>query len=231
MPILQDVFVKNGKTYVTVSTKTGPKDVRWYSDAEYRRMYGAFPEAEPASYKKSTQKEALGFENGVITIFKGDTYAALEWFQKSPARYTRLWGWYFISTEELPTELPRGVKPIKLPWELVGNEDGSLKSEDFVTQVVESFQYDTTPSEYQGSVGQRLTLELVVSRIINLENAFGTSTMFIMYDNDSNCFIWTTSTAKSWEEGDIVNIRGTVKEHRVYRGEKQTVLTRCSIVK
>lgn len=232
LPILEDVFIKNGKTYVTVSTKTGPKDVRWYSDAEYRRMYGTFPEAEPASHKKqSTQKQALGFENGFITIFKGDTYSALEWFQASSARFTRLWGWYFISTDEVPTDLPHGIKPVRLPWELVGNEDGTLKPEDVIVEIVESFRYDTTPSEYQGTIGQRLTLELVVSRIIDLENAFGSSTMFIMYDENSNCYIWTTSTSKNWEEGEIVHIKGTVKEHRVYRGEKQTILTRCSLVK
>jgi hypothetical protein len=47
-----------------------------------------------------------------------------------------------------------------------------------------------------------------------------------MQDNQKNVYTWTTA-AKNWAEGSQKHIRGTVKDHVVVKGEKQTVLTRC----
>jgi hypothetical protein len=41
-------------------------------------MYGEKVYAPAKVFK--TQKQVLGSENGHVTIFKGDTYANLEWF-------------------------------------------------------------------------------------------------------------------------------------------------------
>jgi hypothetical protein len=51
-----------------------------------------------------------------------------------------------------------------------------------------------------------------------------------MTDVNENVYVWTTAS-KSWEEGSEHYIRGTVKEHSVYKNTKQTVLTRCTEVK
>ena len=45
LEIVQEPFSENGRLYVKVKTKKGTiKKVRWYSEAEYARMY---PDAEP----------------------------------------------------------------------------------------------------------------------------------------------------------------------------------------
>ena len=62
-------------------------------------------------------------------------YSGVDWF-RAIARYTRWWGWYIISTEEVPADLPEGITPIQLPWELVGQEDGNLKPEHLVKEAV-----------------------------------------------------------------------------------------------
>lgn len=220
-------FEVKGKMYVNVrNPKTGTsRTVRWYSEKEYAKLY---PEAKiqneinPNQFK--TQKEVLGFEKGYITIFKGDTYPYLEWYQKSAARYTRWWGWYFISTEPVPADVPN--EPIQLPWELVGNEDGTLFNEDRVKAAVESLIYDKGSSEFQGNIGDRLEVTVTVQRVIKLENGFGTSNMHIMTDDFGNEYVWNTA-AKCWAIGDTKLIRGTVKDHRVYKNQHQTILTRC----
>ena len=232
LEIVGDVFVSSGRQYVNVKLKSGKlKTVRWYSDAEYRKMY---PEvvavARSADPFSKSQKEVLGFTKGYITIFKGDTYAEVDWFRASIARYTRWWGWYIISTEEVPADLPEGITPIQLPWELVGQEDGSLKPEYLVKEAVESIIYEESESEFQGAIGERLDLYLTVERTIELDGSYGRSIMHIMRDDCGNLFVWTTAS-KSWSAGTEHHIKGTVKDHRKYKNECQTVLTRCLEVK
>lgn len=231
LEIVGDVFVSSGRQYVNVKMKSGAlKTVRWYSDSEYRKMY---PEAvavdRSADPYYKPQKEVLGFTKGYITIFKGDTYAEIDWFRASIARYARWWGWYIISTEEVPTDLPAGITPVRLPWESVGQDSGELKPESLIKEAVEALIYDESESEYVGSIGERLDLYLTVERTIELDGNYGRSTMHIMRDDCGNLFVWTTAS-KSWSAGTEHHIKGTVKDHRKYKGEKQTVLTRCLTV-
>lgn len=232
LEIVGDVFVSSGRQYVNVKLKSGKlKTVRWYTDVEYRKMY---PEAvavdRSADPYYKPQKEVLGFTKGYITIFKGDTYSEVDWFRASIARYTRWWGWYIISTEEVPADLPEGITPIQLPWELVGQEDGNLKPEHLIKEAVESIIYDESESEYVGSIGERLELFLTVERVIELDNNFGRSSMHIFKDDCGNSYVWTTAS-KTWPVGSEHHIKGTVKDHRKYRNQCQTILTRCLEVK
>lgn len=226
LPVEQEPYQANGRMYCKVRMKNGTiKQVRWYTDAEFARMY---PEekAPAADTGRKTQKDILGFEKGYITIFKGDTYANLEWFKRSIARYCKFWGWYIVSTDELPEDIPSAVTPIQLAWELVGREDGNLLPEGQVALAIETLLYEPTPSEFQGAIGERLEKVLTVRKNICLQGAFGVSTMHIFEDADQNVYVWTTAS-KSWPEGSEHKIRGTVKDHKVYKNCKQTVLTRC----
>ena len=223
-------YIVSGRQYVRVrNPKTGTeRQVRWYSESEYAKLY---PEAKENviqvqdTYFKP-QKEVLGFQKGYITIFKGDTYSHLDWFRASIARYTRWWGWYIVSTEEIPTDLPDGLTPIQLPWESVGQDNGSLKPETAVREAVEALIYDEGTSEYIGKIGDRIEITVTVSRVIEIENGFGHSNMHIMDGEDGNLYVWTTAS-KCWPEGSVKTIRGTIKDHRIYKNQKQNVLTRC----
>lgn len=229
--ILCEPYNANGKMYIQVrNPKTNTiRTVRWYTEQEYNKLY---PEAPIIANNKvvKTQKEVLGFAKGYITIFKGEIdEPILEWFQeKTECRYTRWWGWYIMSTENLPSDLPSGITPVQLPWELVGKEDGSLKLESEVAENVDSLLYNDSPSEYIGSIGERLELSITITALYKMDNGFNgaASNLHIMEDKDGNVFTWTTS-AKSWSVGTEKVIRGTVKEHKLYKGVKQTVLTRC----
>ena len=64
--------------------------------------------------------------------------------------------------------------------------------------------------------------------------------MHFFRDDNQNKLIWKTSKSLvkwldngEWfcpTEGDRITLKGTVKAHEEYKGEKQTVLTRCKIV-
>lgn len=230
---LTEPYIVSGRYYVKVRMKNGSeKQVRFYNEREYAKMY---PEevaiAAPANDKLyKTQKEVLGFEKGYITIFKGETFPHLEWFHSAITRYNRWFGWYVCSTDEIPEDLPADLVPVRLPWEAVGNEDGSVKSEDQMRQAVDALIYDEGGSEYVGTIGERIEVAITVKRQIELENGYGTSNMHIMEDDCGNVYVWTTA-AKNWPAGTEKIIRGTVKDHRTFRNVKQTVLNRCLEIK
>lgn len=230
MKQLGEPFSENGKMYINVQNeKTGKsRKVRWYTEAEYAKMYSEKIEAPAKTFK--SQKQVLGFEYGYVTIFKGDTYANLEWFQKSVARYCKWWGWYIVSTETVPFDLPCGLEPIQLPWDLVGEEDGYLKPDAEIKTAVDSILYDAGNSKFQGSIGDRLELDLEVISAHKRDGYYGEQTIHYMVDAAGNQYLWSTAS-KSWEVGDKRHIKGTVKDHKVIRNVETTVLTRCSLVK
>lgn len=242
MEQLDQPYNVGGKMYVRVRNpkNNNVRQVRWYTDAEYAKMYPeekkmvVAPAGTPTVVKGLTAmrpaaqcaKHALGFDNGPITIFRGEIDANQEWFEASNARYCTWWGWYVVSTESVPAPLPPNVTAIPVEWEGVGNPDGSLKTETVVKQYVESLLYEESPSAHQGKVGERLDLRLIVTNVSKAETKYGSATLHTMEDEYGNVYAWNT-TSKSWTIGDTKNLRGTVKEHIIKRNVKMTILTRC----
>lgn len=219
-------FKIGNKMYVNVVMKSGAvKQVRWYSDAEYKRLY---PDAPAPSTDSVNQKLIFGFTNGYITLFKGDTYTNLEWFKQSNARYATHFGWYVVSTEEVPEDLPSDITPIRLEWEAVAKDETTLKSFEEVKEIVEVLLHDPSPSVFVGAVGDRIEVELTVQKAIPIQSAWGVNTLHVMVDEYENVYTWTTA-ARQLVEGNTYLVRGRVKGHDTYKGTKQTALTRCMI--
>lgn len=225
LKILSDQpYIKpNGKMYVKVLMKGGSeREVRWYNADEYAKMY---PGESVESELFVNQKNILGFKKGYITIFKGNQEEHEDWFGRSIARYCRHWGWYIVSEEVVPFDLPVGLEPVELKWEMVGNGNG-LKSDEEVRAVVDSLLYGSHPSIFQGHVGDRLDLVVTVIKSHQTENHFGKTAHHIFEDKNGNHYAWDTG-AKFWAEGSIKHIRGSVKEHKIINNVQTTVLTRC----
>lgn len=220
-------YTVNGRMYVKVRTKSGTeKQVRAYSEKEFARLWGDTPQTSQSSQNKKL-KDVLGFTKGYITIFAGETYAALEWFRYSPARFHKLFGWYFTSTEELPQDVPSCIEPKQLLWTKVAKDDNTLLPDAAVLAAVNELIYPPSTSQFIGEVGERIERVLTVKRAIPIEGNYAPSTMHVMIDEESNEFVWVTS-ARTLEQGMIYNVRGTVKAHKVYQRTRQTYLTRCT---
>ena len=226
MTQLGEPYEVNGKSYVQVrNEKTGTvRQVRWYTQKEYEKLYP--DEKSTPTVSSNAVKKILGFEKGFITIFSGAIEANEEWFNRSIARYHRMWGWYIVSTDELPKDMPSTVTPVVLPWDLVGNPDGSLKTSTAIDEVISNLLYEEHSSQFVGSVGERIEVSITVTKNIQLDGQFGQSNMHIMEDANQNVFVWTTAS-KNWPVGSEKTIRGTVKQHNIYQNQKQTILTRC----
>jgi hypothetical protein len=231
-PIVCEPFIDKGRRYVNINKDGSLKTVRWYSEKEYASMYKTSKKSvapSVAAPEKPIVKDILGFKNGYITIFKTGKNDYDDYFTLTNARFATLWKWYIISTEELPDDLPNDVAPVRLEWNLVGNEDGTLKTEKEVKSAVESLLYPLTNSQFYGAIGDRPELHLTIAKTIPIETNWGTSTLHIMVDNNENEFIWKTNT-KTLELGKEYHLKGTIKEHNLYKGSRQTVLTRCKII-
>lgn len=95
-------FTEDGKKYyiIVINPKTNKeKTVRWYGEI-------------PVDYY-----HLLGFDKGFIWVFSGITKENHEFFAASNARYAWFFGWYVVSTESLPENLPQGVVAHKLMWQ------------------------------------------------------------------------------------------------------------------
>ena len=219
---------ESGKMYQKVLNENTGKtyEVRWYTEDEYYKMY---PEDRPEK-KPINQKKILGFEEGYITIFKGDQEKWEYWLSKSIARYCRFWGWYIVSTDPIPFDVPAELELVRLDWDRVGQSTGELKSEEEIQAELTTLLYNTHPSVYQGVVGDRLDLTVTVIKTVQQDKFFGgkstKNTIHTFEDASGNHYMWDTG-AKNWAEGSIKKIRGTVKEHKIINNVQTTVLTRC----
>lgn len=90
-------------------------------------------------------------------------------------------------------------------------------------------------SQYVGNVGDKVQLTVKYDHSAWWEqpsySGFGTDTMFChtFVDDQGNVLVWKTGTSFPIDEGTMVQLKGTVKEHTSYKDEKQTVLTRCKV--
>jgi hypothetical protein len=98
----------------------------------------------------------------------------------------------------------------------------------------EEKQKAESKSEHQGQVGSRLVVEVESVKCVtswdSCFNGYSTTTTYIwkIIDKQGNVYTWKSS---NWmdEQNPPKTIKGTVKEHKVFREVKQTELTRCRI--
>lgn len=232
---INEPFKENGKMYVTVVTEKGAqKVVRWYSEAEYAKMYPEVTIDKTKDPYYKSQKEVLGFSKGYITIFKGVTPENEWWFEQNQyCRWARWWGWYVPSTFAVPCDYPKGVVSVRLTWGPMGGEGDWLKDEATIKKhICDTFLAVSVKksgiSKPQGKIGDRLDIRIKVIGKQTTENKrfHSTSYLYEMQDEKGNCYKWKTE-AKDWTVGTEHHIRGTVKEFDELNGEPCTVLTRC----
>ena len=236
MDKLTEAYESNGKMYIKIRTPKGTeKEVRAYTETEYKRLYKELPcglDATPSVQIKAPTgpvvKNVLGFQEGYIWIFKGDLGNAEYWFEQTPeCRYHVIFGWYIVSTDSIPFDIPSCIESVQLPWEKVGNTDGTLLPKGIVEAVINELRYGGHPSQFQGTIGSRLTLTLYLKQIETLPpTQYGAQSIYTFEDKDANIYTWRTGVSKNWSIGDEIHCKAGVKSHDTIRGQRQTALTR-----
>ena len=230
MEIQGEPYQENKRWYVDVLSTKGIKKVRWYSDAEYARMY---PE-EKKDLMDFNARHAFGFdEKGYITIYKGDPKVVEEWAENDRTNiwYNLIFGYYTPSKFPTPKVL-NGIEPIQLKWEQVQNYEDRMKPHEEVAKLVSSLvsvQPCASNSTYQGQENTWLEKEVVIKENLKREDHFGEKHTHFMRDAEGNLYLWETS-AKNLEIGMAVKLKMKVKAHKEINGEKCTVVWYCKVV-
>ena len=232
MKISGDPFMENKRMYVNVISPKGLKKVRWYSDAEYRRMY---PGEENKNGKHNTMdfnaRHVFGFGvDGYITIYAGDQ-STLEQFVEShheSFRRNLTFGYYTPSRIPVCT-LPVGIAPTRLNWEEVMDHDDRMKPHEVVQKIVAAKLGKLNNSKYQGAVNDWLQKEVKIAKKTSKESHFGTKHTYTLEDAEGNNYVWETG-AKDYESGKTVSLKMKVKEHKEIDGNEVTVVWYCKEV-
>ena len=217
-------------------------EVRWYTDAQRASMDKAAEKRAAALQIKNAERakrfaarNAFGFgDEGYITILSGDKTVINEWAHETTpcqAWHNNIFGWYIPSTRT-HNVIPAEVKQIRLNWSEIHDEtdkdDLTMKKNEEVRAYVDKLLYIPSKSEYQGSPDEWLECDVTIKQNIELDGRYGLSHMHIMEDADENVYVWTTAS-KSIPAGETHHIKMKVKEHKEYKGTKQTVVYYCKI--
>ena len=99
--------------------------------------------------------------------------------------------------------------------------------------------------EYYGAVGDKFELTLTFDKSFGFEGAYGFTYIHLFHDDENHVFAWSSSngTYHCWcktngkdgfleyEVGKKYILKGTIKAHKEYRNVKQTIITRCKVLK
>ena len=224
-------------------------NVRWYTDKERaaqdraaeRRAEKAVA-AKEARRVKFAARNAFGFgELGFITLYKGDSQVISDFFKSftideaghRAAWYNTIFHWYTPSKMDVPENLPEGVEAVRLDWDDVRDETDEenlqMKDNEFVEAYVNSLISEPSKSEYQGNVGEWLVKTVTVTKNVTLNSRYGESHMHILEDEDGNVYVWTTGS-KNIEADRVITLKMKVKDHKDYKGTKQTIVWYCKEV-
>ncbi|CUM41384.1 hypothetical protein OHU17_23855 [Streptomyces goshikiensis] len=218
-----------------------PADLR-VPVAEVLRVTAAIVNTEGRFYSRSEQwKNTQPTADGVEAYFF-DRKAPMEWraaIDADPdapttAAAVRAWavqGYGSLSDYRHKVgQLAKGetVDPRHLPT-LVSAIAGWYRDQE-----KEATERAAQNSKPQGTVGERITTPATVTTVIELEGrTYGYQTqrrrLVKFQDPQGNVFVWFSSAADVPDQGDEVELTGTVKDHSIYGETVQTVLTRCRV--
>ena len=232
MEISGDPFMENKRMYVNVVTSKGLKKVRWYSDAEYRRMY---PNEEVGKHDimDFNARHVFGFgDAGYITIYRGDELALQECVENHHESFRRNLTFGYYTPSHIPVcTLPDGITPIMLKWEEVMDHDDRMKPHEEVTKYVQKLLGNDLggDSTYQGAIDTWLERDIVILNNVTNTSHFGDKHIHTMADANGNIYVWETG-AKNLATGTSAHLKMKVKEHKEINGAKTTVVYYCKII-
>ena len=228
------------------------KWVKAYTEEEYEKYVAAQERAKERRIEKEAARKQALIDNSdenkaalltsfgydatnpqVYIVFGENTYAIKDELKAAGARYDKVLGWYF--THE--TEVPAGYELLSIPFDDIYEwfpVTKRIELKDSAKEIVDKLLEANTPespSDYVGDVKQRIRdMDVVLTGSRQIDGYYGISTIFTFNYND-NILTWITSSCPDIEIGDHVFLTGTVKEHKLYKGVKQTILSRCIVRK
>lgn len=102
----------------------------------------------------------------------------------------------------------------------------------FLPVLISKLNQPKTESNYIGTIKEKITVKATLTNVYGFETAYGYTNLYNFLDEQGNKLSWfNTGKKPDCQVNDVVTLTGTVKDHNLYKGEKQTVLVRCKITK
>lgn len=223
-----------------VCYRCGGSGIETYIDKVYTPEHRA--ELDRQREKRAEKERALRIERENAETLKnfcfdsrdtvyavlGNTYEIKEQIKSAGGRYNQAYGWFFLEdTDEFDTVA------IHRDDILYTNEFGIIRPLDNAYDIIKDIKQRATRvdsnSSWKYNVGDKVDIIACLNNCCGFDSQFGVMYIYRFVDADGNVYIWKTSNYIADLEKKNVNIRGTVKDNSEYKGEKQTVLTRCKI--
>ena len=231
-------FIENGREYIYVICKNGNKrKVRWYDEGKEPKKKEVKTEenSEKSDFEDFRAHDAFGFgEENFITIYDASDEIIEKWREDIPAFSVLESAWFgFYSPSYFTGTPPEGVRAIRLDWKEIRRYDNNnclaMKDGDWVQHYVNEKLYGHNVSEYQGQKDEWLVFSVTIMKNIDTETHYGETHIHIMKDSVGNEYVWTTAS-KNLEVGKSYLLKMKVKEHKEYKGVKQTVVYYCKVI-
>lgn len=144
-------------------------------------------------------------------------------------RWNPVLGWHFMSKVE-------GYELHKVNVSEIGfaNYVGAYigfadNASDTVKSIRNSYAKIESTSEYIGSVGDKLETSVKHVKTAGYDTMYGYMYVYTFADANGNLIVWKTGSVVEIDSSSSFVLKGTIKEHNEYKGEKQTIMTRCKI--
>lgn len=180
---------------------------------------------------ENLKKAGFGKEEDKFVIYRvvGNTFPIKDELKALGCKFNYSVGW-FSSTSLKDYECQRLeekdvlTESIYIEWKY---------KKEIENLFIENIRAAAECGEWVGNIGDKIQLDLSIDRRFENSYVFNghpvISYLYLMHDKNNNIFKWSTSSVYL-NEGENVELKGTIKEHTTYKYKKQTVITRCKIV-
>ncbi len=215
--------------YINAQAKAKERRV----EAEAARKQALIDNSE-ANKKELLTKWGYDPENPLIWLIGGgNTYEIKDWLKEEGCKFCQELGWYSCK----PLDVPAGYGQVSIKFEDAYEwipltkrfeiKEGAKENAEAALSTL----YPESHSEYIGEVKERLSgLDVVLTGARTIDSYYGISTIYT-FKQKENVLTWITTSTIDAEIGDHIILTGTVKEHKQYKGIKNTCLSRCKIEK
>ena len=127
---------------------------------------------------------------------------------------------------------PEEIAQTKI-WKKIEMEIYSIRNLKYLVEsrlykIAQLRQKRLYPSNFFGEVGQRTDFDVSLKFRLRFENDYGISWLNNLVDAQGNVFVYWGKCLGN--KGDNIKMKATIKEHKVYKGIKQTVVNRPKIL-
>ena len=194
-------------------------------------------EESEANLRIALEEAGYETEHPQIWLVIGEnTYAIKDTLKGLGCKYKPEFGWYCTHTVDVPADY--NIVPVPFDevcdWNPVTKRISVKENAKEVANAAKAKAMPKSNSDFIGDIKQRLRdMEVMLTGCRTIESYYGVSLVYT-FKQGENVLTWFCSGKgidPEIEVGQMVLLTGTVKDHKIYNGVKQTYLTRCIVKK